>query len=388
MSSATKITNDVESHAPDQRFVEVCRLMMPDDANNSGNTHGGVILKMIEEAGAIITTRHCNKHRDPSSTQEPCITALARVERTEFLKPMFIGEVAQLHAEITYTSEHSLEVQVIVWAENIMHGTKRLTNKATLWYVPISMMATPSPNAVIPKVPKIEYSYPEAEEQGRKRYQRQKEERDKLNKLARTYSYDITEVDQLRASGVMPHSVPFSQSNLVHLVGPSDCAVHGYCKGGVTMKFMDECAGIVARRHCRTQVVTAALDATDFHVPVKKGSVLFLTGRATFTSAKSMEIEVLVDVEYVFGGQPHKDRAVDAFLTFVSLGPDQKALPIPPLKVHSAGEKRRFEEGRLRYEYRKAQRNREKEMKSEEKTKPVKKDEVVGSNGVQAGNIQ
>lgn len=34
--------------------------MRPDDANVAGNVHGGTILKMIEEAGAIISTRHCN----------------------------------------------------------------------------------------------------------------------------------------------------------------------------------------------------------------------------------------------------------------------------------------------------------------------------------------
>lgn len=35
--------------------------MRPDDANVVGNVHGGIILKMIEEAGCIVCTRHCNK---------------------------------------------------------------------------------------------------------------------------------------------------------------------------------------------------------------------------------------------------------------------------------------------------------------------------------------
>ena len=41
--------------------IEVSRVMMPDDANIAGNVHGGTILKMIEEAGVIIATRHCNQ---------------------------------------------------------------------------------------------------------------------------------------------------------------------------------------------------------------------------------------------------------------------------------------------------------------------------------------
>lgn len=50
------------------------------------------------------------------------MATLVRVEKTEFLFPMFIGEVAHVSAEITYTSKHSLEVQVKVIAENILTG--------------------------------------------------------------------------------------------------------------------------------------------------------------------------------------------------------------------------------------------------------------------------
>lgn len=54
--------------------------------------------------------------------QEPCVAALARVERTDFLSPVCIGEVANVSAEITYTSRHSVEVQVNVMSENILTG--------------------------------------------------------------------------------------------------------------------------------------------------------------------------------------------------------------------------------------------------------------------------
>ena len=66
------------------------RIMRPDDANVAGNVHGGTVLKMIEEAGAIISTRHCNSQNgvgiwgpsaslarslgDPGSPLQPCCT--------------------------------------------------------------------------------------------------------------------------------------------------------------------------------------------------------------------------------------------------------------------------------------------------------------------------
>lgn len=37
------------------------------------------------------------------------------------------------------------------------------------------------------------------------------------------------------------------------------------------MKLMDEVAGIVAARHCNTNVVTVAVDAINFHRKIKKG---------------------------------------------------------------------------------------------------------------------
>lgn len=43
---------------------------------------------------------------------------------------------------------------------------------------------------------------------------------------------------------------------------------------GVTMKLMDEVAGIVAARHCNTNIVTASVDAINFHRKIKKGKVM------------------------------------------------------------------------------------------------------------------
>lgn len=39
------------------------------------------------------------------------------------------------------------------------------------------------------------------------------------------------------------------------------------------MKLMDEVAGIVAARHCHTNVVTVAVDAINFHRKIKKGEL-------------------------------------------------------------------------------------------------------------------
>ncbi|XP_017273116.1 cytosolic acyl coenzyme A thioester hydrolase isoform X4 [Kryptolebias marmoratus] len=324
--------------------LQLCRVMRPDDANIKGNIHGGIILKMIEEAGGIVGTRHCN-----TLNGDRCWVALVRVEKTEFLFPVFIGEVVHVSAEITYTSKHSLEVQVKVVAENILTGTKKLANKAALWYVPCSLQNADK----ILEVPPITYANAEREEEGRKRYEAQKIERHET---------------KARLEEAMPpppnperHTVGFSQSSLIHLVGPSDCTIDDYVYGGVTMKLMDEVAGIVSARHCNTNIVTASVDAINFHRKIRKGCVVTVTGRLTFVSNKSMEIEVLVDAASLVNEEKGRYRAVSAFFTFISLDKDNKPLPVPPLKIEGEDEQRRFEEGKARYLQNKAKRLADKE---------------------------
>ncbi|XP_006766823.1 PREDICTED: cytosolic acyl coenzyme A thioester hydrolase isoform X1 [Myotis davidii] len=342
------------------------RIMRPDDANVAGNVHGGTILKMIEEAGVIISTRHCN-----SQNGERCVAVLARVERTDFLSPMCIGEVAHVSAEITYTSKHSVEVQVHVMSENILTGTKKLTNKATLWYVPLSLKNVDK----VLEVPPVVYSRQEQQEEGRRRYEAQKLERMET----KWRNGDIVQP----GLNPEPNTVSYSQSSLIHLVGPSDCTLHGFVHGdsssentglgvpssgntagtqedlldaGVTMKLMDEVAGIVAARHCKTNIVTASVDAINFHDKIRKGYVITISGRMTFTSNKSMEIEVLVDADPVVDNTQPRYRAASAFFTYVSLSQEGRSLPVPQLVPETEDEKKRFEEGKGRYLQMKAKR--------------------------------
>ncbi|XP_041655582.1 cytosolic acyl coenzyme A thioester hydrolase isoform X2 [Cheilinus undulatus] len=324
--------------------LQLCRIMGPNDANIVGNVHGGIILKMIEEAGCIVSTRHCN-----TQNGDRCLAVLVRVEKTEFLSPVFIGEVTHVTAEITYTSKHSLEVQVNVMAENILTGTKKLANKAALWYVPCSLQNVEK----ILEVPPLKYASVEQEEEGRKRYEAQKLER--LETKAR--------VEEVLPPPPNPeqHTIGFSQSSLIHLVGPSDCTLHDYVQGGVTMKLMDEVAGIVAARHCNTNIVTASVDAINFHRKIKKGCVVTVTGRLTFVSNRSMEIEVFVDATSLVEAEKGRYRAVSAFFTFISLDKSNRPLPVPPLKINGEEEQRRAEEGKARYLQNKAKRQAEKE---------------------------
>eukprot|EP00242_Pyramimonas_sp_CCMP2087_P010660 CAMPEP_0198225244 /NCGR_PEP_ID=MMETSP1445-20131203/100337_1 /TAXON_ID=36898 /ORGANISM="Pyramimonas sp., Strain CCMP2087" /LENGTH=110 /DNA_ID=CAMNT_0043904699 /DNA_START=34 /DNA_END=362 /DNA_ORIENTATION=+ len=95
--------------------------ILPDDANPAGNTHGGTILKLVEACGYIAASRFVNSKRDADdTTKQAGVTLLtARMERMDFLQPMFIGEVASLRATVVYTSQRTVETRVEVEAEDV-----------------------------------------------------------------------------------------------------------------------------------------------------------------------------------------------------------------------------------------------------------------------------
>ena len=51
----------------------------------------------------------------------------------------------------------------------------------------------------------------------------------------------------------------------------------GSVHGGDILRQIDQIAGIVALRHCRTRVVTASIDRMDFLNPVHVGELLWLS---------------------------------------------------------------------------------------------------------------
>lgn len=333
--------------------VEISRIMLPDDANVVGNVHGGTILSMIAEAGFVAATRHCNNNS--ATGAKPMLAVLARVEHTDFLQPMYIGELSKLQAKVAFTSTHSIEVTADVWAENLTTGDVRKTNQAVLWYVAIEVPDKSTyycKNLVPVAVPQCSGLTDEELRKGQERYQYQKQDR------ASSKGNDVMLLKPCDSSVAEVGTPDHSQSTLVHLVLPSDCLTSGHMQGGILMKLMDECAGIVAARHCRTNVVTISLDAVNFISPVVNGELVTLRGRLTYTSERSMEVAVTVQAEGMAFGSRRSTNT--AYFTYVSLPKgSRQAQKVPPLKPITDQDKKMFEDGKNRYLARKQMRKQQ-----------------------------
>ena len=114
--------------------ITIAQLMQPEHANNLGNVHGGWIMKLVDEAGALACMRH-SQHR----------VVTVAMDQMTFCQPIRIGDLVILNAEVTYTGRTSIEVEVQVVAENPITGEQTHTNTAYLVYVALGEDGKPVP---------------------------------------------------------------------------------------------------------------------------------------------------------------------------------------------------------------------------------------------------
>lgn len=153
-------------------------------------------------------------------------------------------------------------------------------------------------------------------------------------------------------------TVKDSRVTIVHQMTQADANLAGNVHGGVIMKLIDNTAGIVAARHCQTNVVTASIDRLDFHNPVFIGDLLRVTASINMTGRSSIEVGVRVESEN-FMTQDIRHTA-SAYLTFVSLDENLRPNPVPPIVYETEEEQRRNCEARERKAFRLQQRGKAK----------------------------
>ena len=114
-------------------LVTLSQVMNPEHVNVMGNVHGGVVMKLIDEAGGLCAARHARR---------PTVTVA--VDSLEFLTPVHIGDLVTFNAHLTFVGRTSMEVEVCVEAEEILTGDRRLTNVAYVVYVALGNDGRPT----------------------------------------------------------------------------------------------------------------------------------------------------------------------------------------------------------------------------------------------------
>lgn len=151
-----------------------------------------------------------------------------------------------------------------------------------------------------------------------------------------------------------PRPASESQAELIRWMSIVDANSAGFVHGGIVMKLCDEAAGIAAVKHCRSRVVTAAIDRMTFRHPVHVGELLSCKATVNAVWRTSMEVGVRVEAENPRTGEGRHTST--AYLTMVALDDEGEPTVVPPLLTESPAQRRRMREAELRRQNRLAER--------------------------------
>ena len=130
--ASVESVQDPAAKRPSETQVTLHQLMLPQHANAHGNVHGGVIMKLVDEAGGIAAMRH---------SRRPSVTVA--IDSMTFHSAVHVGELLRLDARLSWVGKSSMEVEVRVHAENSLTGATTHTNSAFLVFVAIDANGRP-----------------------------------------------------------------------------------------------------------------------------------------------------------------------------------------------------------------------------------------------------
>jgi acyl-CoA hydrolase len=118
--------------SPSESLVTMTELVLPNDTNTLNNLMGGKLLHWMDIVSAIAAQKHSNR-----------IVVTASVDNVSFNCPILLGNVVTLTAKVTRAFNSSMEVHIIVTAEDIPSGKKITSNQAFFTFVAVDQSGRP-----------------------------------------------------------------------------------------------------------------------------------------------------------------------------------------------------------------------------------------------------
>ncbi|NEA51626.1 acyl-CoA thioesterase [Streptomyces sp. SID10815] len=147
----TDQSSAVESGAPEipgkptsASRTTLSHIMTHSDTNLLGTVHGGVIMKLVDDAAGAVAGRHSGG---------PAVTA--SMDEMVFLEPVRVGDLVHVKAQVNWTGRTSMEVGVRVLAERWNESTPA-TQVGSAYLVFAAVDADGRPRTVPPVLPETE----------------------------------------------------------------------------------------------------------------------------------------------------------------------------------------------------------------------------------------
>ena len=141
-----------------------------------------------------------------------------------------------------------------------------------------------------------------------------------------------------------------SRVETVYLIRPTHLNGANRLFGGILMQWIDEVAGIVAKRHSMANVTTASVDNLTFLHGAYNGDMVVIKGKLTWVGKSSMEVCVDTYVENLPG---ERHRINNAHFMMVALDENDQPVKVPRLILQTEDEELAWSHGIERQKIRK-----------------------------------
>ncbi len=134
--------------------ITLSHIMSAHDTNLLGTVHGGVVMKLVDDAAGAVAGRH---------SEGPAVTGA--MDEMAFLEPVRVGDLLHVKAQVNWTGRSSMEIGVRVMAErwNESSPAKQVAS-AYLVFVAVDSEGKPRPvPQVIPETERDKRRWEEAQ---------------------------------------------------------------------------------------------------------------------------------------------------------------------------------------------------------------------------------
>jgi acyl-CoA hydrolase len=124
--------------------VTLSHIMTAQHTNLLGTVHGGVVMKLVDDAAGAVAGRH---------SEGPAVTGA--MDEMAFLEPVRVGDLLHVKAQINWAGRSSMEVGVRVMAER-WNESAPATHVASAYLVFVAVDADGHPRPVPQVVPETD----------------------------------------------------------------------------------------------------------------------------------------------------------------------------------------------------------------------------------------
>ncbi|MFE4456054.1 acyl-CoA thioesterase [Nocardia tengchongensis] len=259
-----------------------------------GSVDGGTLLEWIDKVAYAAAAQWSGRY---------CVTAY--VGNIHLERPLAVGELVELHANLVHTGRTSMHILVTVYSTDPTRV--KPVQSAQCLTILVAVDDERRPVMVTPWTPTAALEV-----------QRNRQARDRIAVRA--------QIEAAMAGQRYTSAGTAASTTLRFLAAPTDINWGGRVHGGRIMRWIDEAAYVCGAGWARQQVLTSYFGGIRFYRPIMIGHVVEVTARLLHTGPRSMHMSVHMTATATDSDEP--DLAAHGLAVVVALEEDGRARPV------------------------------------------------------------